>query len=100
MQAQPPTRSIQYSPKPQPSFRLEVDASSTRVGAVLSQQQGEQQRLHPCALSSKKLSPVEQNYDVGNRELLVIKLEECRHWLEGANHRFEVITDHRNLEYL
>lgn len=35
-------------------------------------------------------------------QLLVIKLalEEWRHWLEGANHPFQVITDHRNLEYL
>ncbi|KAK3569743.1 hypothetical protein QTP86_004065 [Hemibagrus guttatus] len=42
------------------------------------------------------------NYDVGNRELLAIKaaLEEWRHWLEGARHPFQVLTDHRNLEYL
>ncbi|KAK3545455.1 hypothetical protein QTP70_007692 [Hemibagrus guttatus] len=42
--------------------------------------------LHPCAYFSKKLSPVEQNYDIRNRELLAIKLalEEWRHWLEGA----------------
>ncbi|KAK3560433.1 hypothetical protein QTP86_008441 [Hemibagrus guttatus] len=42
------------------------------------------------------------NYDVGNRELLAIKaaLEEWRHWLEGARHPFQVLTDHCNLEYL
>ncbi|KAK3563538.1 hypothetical protein QTP86_030949 [Hemibagrus guttatus] len=47
-------------------------------------------------------SVAEANYDVGNRELLVIKaaLEEWRHWLEGARHPFQVLTDHRNLEYL
>ncbi|KAK3563812.1 hypothetical protein QTP86_000837, partial [Hemibagrus guttatus] len=27
-------------------------------------------------------------------------LEEWRHWLEGARHPFQVLTDHRNLEYL
>lgn len=34
--------------------------------------------------------------------LLAIKLalEEWRHWLEGAQHPFTVITDHKNLEYL
>ncbi|KAK3555671.1 hypothetical protein QTP86_027417 [Hemibagrus guttatus] len=44
----------------------------------------------------------EANYNVGNRELLAIKaaLEEWRHWLEGARHPFQVLTDHRNLEYL
>ncbi|KAK3561986.1 hypothetical protein QTP86_022734 [Hemibagrus guttatus] len=41
------------------------------------------------------------NYDVGNRELLAIKvtLEEWHHWLEGARHPFQVLTNHRNLEY-
>ncbi len=36
-----------------------------------------------------------------NRELLAIKLtlEEWHHWLEGAQHRFTVITDHKNLQY-
>ncbi|KAI2646112.1 Transposon Tf2-6 polyprotein [Labeo rohita] len=48
------------------------------------------------------LSPAEQNYDIGNRELLAIKLalEEWRHWLEGARHPFTIITDHKNLQYL
>ncbi|KAI2656629.1 Transposon Tf2-9 polyprotein [Labeo rohita] len=57
---------------------------------------------HPCVFYSKKLSLVEQNYDIDNRELLAIKLalEECRHWLEGAKHPFEVLTDHKNLQYL
>lgn len=30
--------------------------------------------LHPCAYFSKKMSPAEQNYDIGNCELLAIKL--------------------------
>lgn len=52
--------------------------------------------LHPCAFFSKKLSSVGQNYDIRNRELLTIKLalEESCHWMEGANHPFEVIMDH------
>jgi len=34
--------------------------------------------------------------------LLAIKLalDEWRHWLEGANYQFEVITAHHNLEYI
>lgn len=78
---------------------MEVDASTTGVGAVLSQQQGNLARLHPCAFYSKKLTPVEKKYDIGNRELLAIKLalEEWRHWLEGAQHAFTVLTDHNNL---
>ncbi len=81
---------------------VEVDASTLGVGAVLSQWKGEPPVLHPCAYFSRKLSPAEQNYDIGDRELLAIKLalEEWRHWLEGAQHPFEVITDHKNLQYL
>ncbi len=87
------------------AFRLyivEVDASTTGVGAILSQQQGNPSRLHPCAFFSRKLSPAERNYDIGNREFLGIKLalEEWRHWLEGAKHPFTVLTDHKNLQYL
>ncbi|XP_041934870.1 uncharacterized protein LOC121697408 [Alosa sapidissima] len=42
------------------------------------------------------------NYDVGDRELIAIKLalDEWRHWLEGAQHPFVVWTDYKNLEYV
>ncbi|KAF7640754.1 hypothetical protein LDENG_00016960, partial [Lucifuga dentata] len=58
--------------------------------------------VHPCAYFSHKLSPAEENYDIGNRELLAVKLalEEWRHWLEGAEQPFLVWTDHKNLEYI
>ena len=58
--------------------------------------------MHPCAFLSRRLSAAESNYDVGNRELLAVKvaLEEWRHWLEGAQHPFIVWTDHKNLEYI
>ncbi|KAL0149399.1 hypothetical protein M9458_055296, partial [Cirrhinus mrigala] len=93
---------ILHHPDPERPFLVEVDASSTGVGAVLSQRQGEPPKMFPCAYFSHKLSPAERNYDVGNRELLAIKLalEEWRHWLEGAKHPFTVLTDHKNLEYL
>ncbi|KAI2643005.1 Transposon Tf2-8 polyprotein [Labeo rohita] len=95
------TAPLLHHPDPELPFTVEVDASTTGVGAVLSQAVGEPPLLHPCAFYSRKLSPAEQNYDVGNRELLAIKLalEEWRHWLEGSNHPF-TITDHKNLEYI
>uniref|UniRef100_A0A8C6M5V1 Gypsy retrotransposon integrase-like protein 1 n=1 Tax=Nothobranchius furzeri TaxID=105023 RepID=A0A8C6M5V1_NOTFU len=83
-------------------FTLEVDASDSGVGAVLSQVSPSDHRLHPCAFFSRRLSPAEKNYDVGDRELLAIKLalEEWRHWLEGAEHPIIIWTDHKNLAYL
>lgn len=79
-----------------------MDASNTGIGANLSQWQGNSPKIHPCAYFSRKLSPAEQNYDVGNREFLAMKapMEEWRHWLEGAEYPFVVFTDHKNLEYL
>ncbi|KAL0164214.1 hypothetical protein M9458_039967, partial [Cirrhinus mrigala] len=96
------TAPVLHHPDPQQPFLVEVDASSTGVGAVLSQKQGSALKTFPCAFFSHKLSPAEKNYDVGNRELLAIKLalEEWRHWLEGSLHPFVILTDHKNLEYL
>ncbi|KAL0185666.1 hypothetical protein M9458_017336, partial [Cirrhinus mrigala] len=87
------TAPILHHPDPDRPFIVEVDASSTG---------GEPAKMFPCAYYSHKLSPTERNYDVGNRELLAIKLalEEWRHWLEGSKHPFTVLTDHKNLEYL
>ncbi|KAK3507987.1 hypothetical protein QTP70_009351 [Hemibagrus guttatus] len=96
------TAPLLVHPDPELPFIVEVDASTTGVGAVLSQQQGNPRKLHPCAFFSRKLNSAEMNYDIGNRELLAVKLalEEWRHWLEGAKHPFTVLTDHKNLEYL
>ena len=83
-------------------FIVEVDASSSGIGAVLSQRCPSDQKVHPCAFFSRKLSSAERNYDVGNRELLAIvaALQEWRHWLEGSEVPFLVLTDHKNLTYL
>lgn len=89
-------------PDPLRQFVVEVDASEVGVGGVLSQRAAEDGKMHPCAFFSRRLSPAECNYDIGNRELLAVKLalEEWRHWLEGATVPFVVWTDHKNLEYI
>ena len=60
------------------------------VGAILSQRSAGDSKVHPCAFYSDRLSPAEQNYDIGNKELLAekIALEEWRQWLEGAQSAF------------
>ncbi len=87
---------------PSRQFVVEVDASEVGVGAVLSQRSPSDDKMHPCAFLSHRLSPAERNYDIGNRELLAVKLalEEWRHWLEGSGVPFIVWTDHKNLEYI
>uniref|UniRef100_A0A3Q3FKI6 Gypsy retrotransposon integrase-like protein 1 n=1 Tax=Kryptolebias marmoratus TaxID=37003 RepID=A0A3Q3FKI6_KRYMA len=86
-------------PNPELQFILEVDASDSGVEAILSQRSSEDNKVHPCAYFSRRLTPAEKNYDVGNRELLAIKLalEEWRHWLEGCAVPFIIWTDHKNL---
>ena len=81
-------------------FRLETDASDYACGAVLSQQQ-EDGRWLPVAYLSKSLTAPERNYEIHDKEMLAIvrALEEWRHFLEGAEHVFEIWTDHRNLQY-
>ncbi len=96
------TAPILKHPEPSLPFVVEVDASDCGIRAVLSQRHGQPGKLFPCAFFSRKLTAAECNYDVGNKELLSMKaaIEEWRHWLEGATHPFQVITDHKNLEYI
>ncbi|XP_061761001.1 uncharacterized protein LOC133555703 [Nerophis ophidion] len=66
-------------------WQLQVDASDSGVGAVLSHRSTSNKRLHPCAFFSRCLTPTERNYDIGNRELLaeVLALQEWRHLVGG-----------------
>src|SRR5882757_9448401 len=82
-------------------FRLEADSSDFATGAVLSQQSPVDDKWHPIAYYSKSLSVVERNYEIHGKEMLAIirALEDWRHFLEGAHHKFEIWTDHKNLEY-
>lgn len=68
--------------------------SDSGVGAVLSLLSPKDGRIQPCVFLSKKLLPAEKNCDIGNRELLAVKvaLEEWYNCLEGA--------DHKNFPYL
>ena len=75
------TAPILIHPDPSCQFVVGVDASDVGVGAILSQRSAQDQKLLPCAFLSHLLNPTERNYDVGNRQLLVVKmaLEEWRH---------------------
>jgi hypothetical protein len=82
-------------------FRLEADGSGIATGAVLSQQNVDDNAWHPITFLSKALNPVEQNYKIHDTEMLAIirGLEEWRHHLEGARHPIGIWADRGNLEY-
>ncbi|XP_077137060.1 uncharacterized protein LOC143794136 [Ranitomeya variabilis] len=92
---------VLHHPEVNKPFILEVDASSTGAGAVLSQKTPEGLTA-PCGFFSKAFSPSERNYTIGDRELLAIKLAlgEWRYLLEGSVHPFVIFSDHKNLTYL
>jgi len=53
------------------------------------------------AFLSKSLNETERNYEIHDKEMLAIirGLEAWRHLLEGAQYKFEIWTNHKNLEY-
>ncbi|ESK81148.1 reverse transcriptase-rnase h-integrase [Moniliophthora roreri MCA 2997] len=81
-------------------FVIEADASKWATGAVL-RQQGSDREWHSCGYLSKLFSPMEQNYEIYNWELLAITraLTEWRHYLMGGKYKVVVLSDHKNLTY-
>lgn len=94
------TAPILQHPDPNKPFSVEMDASNSGVGVVLSQQVGEKDPNYTP--SPHKLSQAQRNYDVCNQELHAVKLalEEWRHWREGTKFPFTIYNDHKNLECL
>jgi len=81
-------------------FRVEANASNYATGEVLSMK-GSNKQWRPVAFISKSLSDTERNYEIYNKEMLAVVrcLEAWRHFLEGTTMKFEIWTDHKNLEY-
>jgi len=81
-------------------LRVEVDASDYAMEGVLLMEV-ENGRWKPVAFLSKSLNETEKNYEIHDKEILAIirRLEAWRHLLEGAQFKFEIWTDHKNLEY-
>ena len=80
-----------------PTF-ITCDASAVALGALLSQQQGGEER--PIAFASRTLSPAERNYSTSEREALAC-LWACEHWhFYVYGRQFTLITDHQALKTL
>ena len=81
-------------------MRMEVDTSDYAIEGVLLME-GEDGKWKLITFLSKSLNETERNYEIYNKEMLAIirGLESWRHLLEGAQIKFEIWTDHKNLEY-
>ena len=79
---------------------MEVNVSDYIMEGVLSIECADG-RWRPVAFLSKSLNETERNYEIYDKDILVVirELENWRHLLEGAKYKFEVWTDHKNLEY-
>ncbi|GFY16919.1 transposon Tf2-9 polyprotein [Trichonephila clavipes] len=76
---------------------LTCDSSDRAVGSVLSP--NEDDEFKPLTVLSRKLTPVEQRYNMYDRELLAIYVSFLHfyYFLEGRN--FAIYTDHKPVIY-
>ena len=79
---------------------LITDASDYAFASILLQPDIKN-LLHPVAYYSRKFTPAEINYEIHDKELLVIvdSFRDMRSWLIYSPHPISVFSDHKNLEY-
>ena len=94
------TEPVLVTPDLDKEMRVKADVSDFAMGGVLLMK-CEDERWRPIAYISKSLNEAERNYEIQDKEMLVIIrcLETWRHFLEGAKGQFKIWTDHKNLEY-
>jgi len=94
------TRPVLAAPDLDKEFRVEADASNYTTGGVLLMKCSDE-LWRPVTFLSKSLSNTERNYKIHDKEMLAVVrcLEAWRHFLEGTTIKFEIWTDHKNLEY-
>ena len=79
---------------------MEVDMSDYTIRGVLSIE-CEDGKQRPVTFLSKSLNETERNYEIHSKEMLVVVrgLKNWKHLLKGTKYKFEVWTNHKNLEY-
>ena len=81
-------------------FQIKCDASKYASGAVLTQLDNNGDR-HLVAFLSKTFNETECNYEIYDRELLMLiqALEEWWHYIQGPGHMTIIYLNHQNLTY-
>jgi len=79
---------------------METDASDYALAAILSIMTKDN-KIYPIAFHSQMFSTMELNYDIYDKELLIIfeAFKIWRHYLERSTSPIDVMMDHKNLEY-
>jgi hypothetical protein len=92
------TTPILVFPDWQKEFHVHVDASSIVLNTMLAHPR-EGELDHPISFNSRKLSNVENNYTMTEREglTMVCSFHKFRHYLLGSH--FKMYTDHYALMY-
>ena len=93
------TQPVLALPRREGKFRVKVDALGHTIEGVLSQEQ--KGKWKPVTFLSRTMLPAERNYEIYDKELLVIveALDKWRQYLLDAVKKFEVWTDYKNLKY-
>ena len=78
-----------------------MDALDYALMAILSTTSPTNGKIHPIAFHSQTFTLPELNYDVHDKELLMIfeAFKIWHHYLEGSPTPVDVVMDHKNLEY-
>ena len=81
-------------------MRIEVNMLDYAIEDVLSME-CEDKKQKPVTYLSKSLNNTKKNYEIHNKKMLAVirGLENQKHLLEDIKFKFEVQTDHKNLEY-
>ena len=80
---------------------MEADSSGYAAGGALLQKGISDGIWRPVAYYSRKHTPTESNYEIHDKELLAIMrcLEAWDAELRSVSKGFDIITDHKNIEY-
>ena len=79
---------------------METNASDYALAAILSIMTKDNE-IYSIAFHSQMFSALKLNYDIYDKELLVIfeAFKIWRHYLKGSASLIDIVMDHKNLEY-
>jgi len=79
---------------------METNASDYALAAILSIMTKDNE-IYSIAFYSQMFSALKLNYDIYDKELLVIfeAFKIWRHYLKGSASLIDIVMDHKNLEY-